>query len=29
MLVTCQRFGDLFLFELVWQYIFYKSEPIK
>ena len=20
MLVTCQRFGDLFLFELVWQY---------
>ena len=27
MLVTCQRFGDLFLFGLVWQYIFYKSEP--
>ena len=21
MLVTCQRFGDLFLFGLVWQYI--------
>ena len=29
MLVTCQRFGDIFLFEMVWQYSANQnSEPI-
>ena len=29
MLVTCQRFGDLFLFGLVWQYSSVQKNIIK
>merc|ERR1712051_892844 len=28
MLVSCQRFGDLLLFALVWKYVFFSSNKI-